>query len=62
MVKKGFMCKTDFEMELGKTNGGVIIYPTEKDCKNRRDCIDQCGMVEVEIRVVRNITENKEKK
>lgn len=51
---RGFMDKVDFECELGGAMGGNKVYPSEDDCARcNAGCIDQCGMVEVEVRLVR---------
>lgn len=46
----GYMCKTDFDHELGQAAGGNQIYPSIQDLKRNRRCADECGIVKVEIR------------
>ena len=46
----GYMCKTDFDHELGQAAGGTVIYPSINDLKRSRRCADECGIVKVEIR------------
>lgn len=52
-----FMCKVDFENELGAAMGGVTIYPSIEDARKNRKCIDACGLVEVEVRLKRVVIE-----
>lgn len=49
----GYMCKTDFDFELGSYRGGVEVYESIQDLARCRRCVTECGIVEVEIRVVR---------
>lgn len=46
----GYMCRIDFECELGAAQGGNTIYPDIEDCRAKRGCTDHCGIVEVEVR------------
>lgn len=46
----GYMCRIDFECELGVALGGNTIYPDIEDCREKRKCTDICGIVEVEVR------------
>lgn len=46
----GYMCRIDFECELGAALGGNTIYPDIEDCREKRGCTDHCGIVEVEVR------------
>ena len=56
-LRRGFMCKVDFDHELGEAVGGNTIYGDEEDCRKNRRCIDTCGMVEVEVRLKRVVQE-----
>jgi hypothetical protein len=49
----GYMCRTDFEHELGYASGGVRVHPSVEDIKHCRKCVGGCGIVEVEVRLVR---------
>lgn len=51
-TRKGFMCKTDFDFELGEAAGGNVVYAAVEDLVNRRGCTNQCGIVEVEVREI----------
>jgi hypothetical protein len=54
----GFMCKTDFDCELGAAKGGNLVYASEADLRASRGCLDECGLVEVEVSLVRVIQED----
>ena len=45
----GYMCKVDFECELGMADGGNRVFPSVENLKKHRKCYDQCGIVEVEV-------------
>lgn len=45
----GYMCKVDYECELGRAPGGVSIYASIEDLKEHRSCAEECGIVEVEV-------------
>lgn len=52
----GYMCRTEYDYELGYADGGSLIYNSIDDLKKCRSCLDECGIVEVQIelrRVVR---------
>ena len=49
----GFMCGTDFQDELGQASGGTRLYPSAADLKEHGECWWSCGLVEVEVRLVR---------
>jgi len=46
----GYMCKVDFECELGFAEGGNTVYPSVENLKERRKCTPQCGIVKVAVR------------
>lgn len=54
-TRKGFMCQVDFVHELGEASGGNTIYPTEDQAKKYSPCVTECGLVEVEVKVVREV-------
>ena len=58
-VKKGFMDKTDFDFELENVSEGTKVFPTVKALKENMKCVDECGIVEVEIKLVRVVEEGK---
>ena len=43
----GYMCKIDWDWELGEAMGGTTIYPSLKDLKANHDF--NCGIVKVRI-------------
>lgn len=49
---RGFMCKADFDFELGEADGGNRIYPSLKDLKDHAKWWEHDGVVEVEVRVI----------
>lgn len=51
-MKTGYMCKTNFEHELGEANGGCSVYPTIKDLLKNEPCSINCGIVKVKIELV----------
>ncbi len=51
---------TDFDHELGEALGGNKIYPNIKDCIKNNRCIDECGIIKVEVRAVEVIKERNE--
>ena len=51
--RRGFMDLTDFAFEL-EGAPEVKVYPTALELARKRGvCLDECGIVEVEVRVVR---------
>lgn len=46
----GFMCKTDFDHHLFNDVKGTRIYPSVEALRADRGCIDECGIVKVEIK------------
>lgn len=51
----GYMCLVDYECELGYASGGNTIYPSIEDLKERRKCVENCGIVEVRVSYVRTV-------
>lgn len=45
----GFMCRTDFEEELGCAEGGNTVYPSLENLKQHRQCVAECGIVRVSV-------------
>jgi hypothetical protein len=55
-IRRGFMCLIDFDLEIEAEcdpPSFTAIYATEDQCRELRGCTDGCGMVEVEISLVR---------
>lgn len=57
-VVAGFMCKVDWDHELGAALGGNNIFASEADLIANKKCTDECGIVEVEVRLKRVIRES----
>ena len=57
---EGYMCKTDFECELGAAKGGNVVYPSEQDLRESKPCVDSCGIVKVKVVAVEIIQESEE--
>jgi len=60
MIKIGYMCKTDYEHELGSAVGGVIVYSSIEDLKEHKKCWQDCGIVEVLVELNLQVTKEKE--
>ena len=52
----GYMCKTDFDYELGHAAGGNRIFATVEDLKEWFPCVDECGIVKVEVSLINNVS------
>ena len=52
----GYMCATDWYYELGYATGGNRVYASIEDLKSDRPCVEECGIVEVEVRLIKDIT------
>lgn len=52
----GYMCRTDWECELGAACRGNVVYPSIFDLKQNRTCYAGCGIVEVAV-TLRRIVE-----
>lgn len=57
--KFGYMCKTDWDWELGEAMGGCDVYPSVEDLKENRKCAKQCGIVKVKVSFEEIISERK---
>lgn len=57
-TKCGFMCKIDWDHELGQALGGNVVYPSQADLVSNKKCTDECGIVEVEINLKRVVQES----
>ena len=52
-IRRGFMCATDFQYHLGEDVVPTRVYADEETLKKDRRCWVECGIVEVEVSVVR---------
>ena len=51
----GYMCKTAFDYDLYDGFRDIKIYPSIKALINSRSCVQECGIVEVEVKLNRVI-------
>lgn len=51
-VRKGYMCLTDFDFELGEAPGGNRIFTSAEECFKDLKCAESCGVAEVEVRKI----------
>lgn len=59
----GYMCRTDFECEIGIASGGNVVYASAEDCKRSRRCTPACGIVEVAVtfrKIIEEGTDNED--
>lgn len=54
---KYYMCKTDFEYELGFASGGNRVFSSIEDLKEYLPCWEDCSIVEVEVNYVKTVVE-----
>lgn len=45
----GYMCRIDWEYEIGAACGGNRVYGSVDDLKREHNCASDCGIVEVEV-------------
>ena len=55
-VTLGYMCRTDFDWELGMAADGNKIFPSVKALKHYRKCVKGCGIVRVRVTLDKVIT------
>lgn len=48
----GYMCRVDWEYELGLASGGNRVYPSLEDIKAHSKCASECGIVKVRVQFV----------
>ena len=51
-IVEGYMCKTDWDYEIGEAAGGTEIYASVEDLKNHRECVTSCGIVKVKVEFI----------
>lgn len=51
-IRRGFMCATDFQFHLGDDVIPASVYCDVETLKLMRPCVNECGIVEVEVSVV----------
>lgn len=52
-----YMCKTDYDWELGMAAGGTVLYASVEDLRKCRPCVDGCGIVAVRVEFVQVVQE-----
>lgn len=52
-IVTGYMCRIDWDHEIGNASGGNVIFPSIKDLRRHHVCVDECGAVEVTVRIKR---------
>ena len=50
-----YMCKTDYECELGMAAGGNKVYASIEDLKACKPCVAECGIVAVRVELIQVI-------
>lgn len=53
----GYMCKIDWDWEIGAASGGNTVYPSIDDLKRNHSCWEECGIVEVKVFYNRTVVE-----
>lgn len=53
----GYMCKIDWDYEFGNAENGNHVYPSIEALKKYHTCWEECGIVEVEVRLKRVVVE-----
>ena len=48
-----YMCAVDWQYELGEVNDYTKVYSSVEDLKRQRICWEQCGIVEVEVNMIK---------
>ena len=53
----GYMCKIDYDYELGNNSDGTLVYPSIEALKECHTCWEGCGIVEVRVSYIKTIVE-----
>jgi hypothetical protein len=53
----GYMCGVAWQHEVGNTK--VELFANPKDCAKKMGCTDECGIVELELRLVKWVKKQK---
>jgi hypothetical protein len=48
-----YLCGTDFQHHLLCDSSGTTVYPSVAALRRNKTCLDECGIVEIEIKVRR---------
>lgn len=52
----GYMCGIDWHCEIGRAPRGSTVYPSISALKQDHEMWEECGIVEVQVRIRRTIT------
>jgi len=58
-IEYGYMCKIDYDWELGCALGGSKIYPNKEDLIKHHNCAETCGIVKVKVLLEEVVSEGK---
>jgi hypothetical protein len=59
-TRTGYMCKTEFDYDLSNAKGGSKVFSSVEDLRQCCRCVEkECGIVEVEVKVIRVIQESR---
>ena len=53
LTVRGYMCLADWEYEIGHAGGGNKVYASLHDHQEHHSSWKECGVIEVEVRIVR---------
>jgi hypothetical protein len=53
----GYICLIDWEWEIGEAYDGNHVYPSVAALREAHPMADDCGIVEVSVRLVRVVSE-----
>ena len=56
-TKKAYMCGVAWQHEIGNTD--VTIWPSKESLERNNKCSDECGIVEVEVKLKRWVKKQK---
>ncbi len=51
-TKKIYVCGVDWQHEIGEASD-VIMYPSVESLKKHRTCWEECGIVELEVKLTK---------
>lgn len=54
-MKKVYVCGIDWQHEIGEemAKPDVVVYPSVESLKKHRTCWQECGIVEIEMKVTK---------
>lgn len=52
-IVRCFMDGIDWQHHLDADISGTRLWPDEQSCRDNNPCLPRCGMVEVEVRMIR---------